>query len=542
MPQVLDRAPVDYNKTAAPGQQTFLPLYYLAAGTGFRFESRDEAMKRDIATLKDETFDLLVLGGGITGAGVALDAALRGLRVALIDKGDFASGTSSASSKLIHGGLRYLEHGGFHLVYEALHERGRLLRNACHLVQPLRFIVPFFRRSGLSAWKGRLGLALYDILAGESNIQRACGLSRRRLLGEFPMLLPDDLHSGAAFFDAQMDDARLCLEVLRTAYSRGARVANYVEATGFKFRDGRIIGIEAVDRVGGRAMVLWARQVVNACGPWVDSICRLAGDAGGPHLQPTKGTHLIVPSCGLRAAFLLLHPVDGRVFFVIPWMGKTLIGTTDTFTSAGPDDLRVSAEEITYLLDGHNRYFRRPLGPGDVLGSFTGLRPLVRARAGTPSALSREFHLIESPSGLLSAAGGKYTTYRKMAEEITDAVVRRLGLRRSCRTHDFLLDGTPREPFHDFVTRTESQLMHDYGLAPSEAAHLLRRYGRRAFDVADYVRQTSDRAALVAGEPDMAGEILYQKDQEMALFPADHLLRRMRIGMYHPALLQSATS
>ena len=260
-------------------------------------------MQRNVDAIRTGPFDLLILGGGITGAGVALDAALRGLRVALIDKGDFASGTSSVSSKLVHGGLRYLEHGDFRLVYEALHERGRLLQNAPHLVHPLRFILPFYQGARVPPWQWRAGLTLYDLLAGRRNLQRHQPLERRRLLAEFTGLRAAELQGGATYFDAQMDDARLCLEVLRTAFKQGACIANYVEAIAFERQAGQIASVRVVDRVAGGEFSIRARQVLNATGPWVDRILQLSGDAGGPHLQPTKGVHLLAPDRGLRAAF-----------------------------------------------------------------------------------------------------------------------------------------------------------------------------------------------------------------------------------------------
>src|SRR5207253_665318 len=238
-------------------------------------------MKRNLDAFTDETFDLLILGGGITGAGVALDATLRGLRVALIDKGDFASGTSSVSSKLVHGGLRYLEHADFALVYEALAERRRLLGNAPHIVRPLRFLLPFYRRARVPPWKWRLGLTLYDMLAGRGNIRRSRPLRPGELRRAVPALRSTDLRGAAAYYDAQMDDARLCIEVMRTAAAHGACVANYVEAVAFERRGGMIQGVRALDRVSGRELVVTARQVLNATGPWVDDVCRLAGDTGG---------------------------------------------------------------------------------------------------------------------------------------------------------------------------------------------------------------------------------------------------------------------
>jgi glycerol-3-phosphate dehydrogenase len=223
------------------------------------------------------------------------------------------------------------------------------------------------------------------------------------------------------------------------------------------------------------------------------------------------------------------------VFFVIPWMGKALIGTTDTFAPAGPDDLRVQSEDVAYLLEAYNHYFQPPLRETEILGSFAGLRPLIRGRAGKPSSLSREFRLFESPSGLLSAAGGKYTTYRRMAEEITDAVARRLGNGRRCGTRHFLLEGAPREPWEAFRRTMTSHLKNHCGLSEESAQHLVGRYGRRAPDVLAYLSQDpAGLQPLVTGEPDLRVEIHYQREHEMAIFPADHLLRRMRLGLYRP--------
>jgi glycerol-3-phosphate dehydrogenase len=492
-------------------------------------------MKRMAEALAEGTFDLLILGGGITGAGVALDAVLRGLRVALIDKGDFASGTSSASSKLVHGGLRYLEHGDFRLVYEALHERGRLLRNAPHLVRSLRFILPFYDGARVPSWKFRVGIFLYDLLAGAHNIHRGQATTRRRLTCEFPGLQAKGLQGGVEYFDAQMDDARLCLEVLRTAALQGAVVANYVEAIAFEPS-----GVRVCDRRGVREFVVAAKQVLNATGPWGDGVRRLAGDDGGPLLRPTKGVHLLAEGRGLSAAFLLLHPTDGRVFFVVPWLNKTLIGTTDTLCDDSPDALTVTPADVDYLLKGFNRYFDPQLSEADVLGSFAGLRPLIRARPGEPSSLSREFQLHTSPSGMLTVAGGKYTTYRHMAEVITDTIVRRLGISRRCRTRAFPLDGAPSVPWELFRRSTLLSLPRRGSLTEETAAHLVDRYGRRAEEVADYlVRDPALGCRIVADEPDILAEFAYQREHEMALTPADFLLRRTRLGLFHPQLLRN---
>jgi glycerol-3-phosphate dehydrogenase len=495
-------------------------------------------MKRTLGPLADRPFDLLVLGGGITGAGVALDAALRGLRVALIDKGDFASGTSSASSKLVHGGLRYLEHGDFRLVHAALHERRLLLRNAPHLVRPLRFVLPFCAGARMPPWKWRAGLLLYDLLAGRDNLRRSHALPLASLRREFPGLRRDGLLGGADYYDAQMDDARLCVEVLKTAARAGACVANYVEATAFEMAGGQVAGVRARDHVGDADFVIRARVVLNATGPWVDRVCRLAGDEGGPHLRPTKGVHLVTPGRGLHAAFLLLHPDDGRVLFVIPWMGKTLIGTTDTDCDAAPEALAVTPAEVDYLLRAHNHYFSPPVTPDDILGSFAGLRPLLRSRPGEPSSLSREFRLFWSPSGLLTAAGGKYTTYRHMAQLITDAVVARLGRRTRCRTANQPLDGAPDGPWREFESAETKWLVTRHGLPEGAARHLVNRYGRRARDVAAYLATDPALAEpVVKGEPDLRAEFVYQREHEMAVREEDCLLRRTRLGLFRPELL-----
>jgi glycerol-3-phosphate dehydrogenase len=493
-------------------------------------------MKRDPGALVDKAFDLLILGGGITGAGVALDATLRGLSVALIDKGDFASGTSSISSKLVHGGLRYLEHGDFRLVYEALHERGRLIRNAPHLVRPLRFMLPFYDGDRVPPWKYRLGLTLYDILAGAGNISRSRPLSKGQLLRQVPSLRSAGLRGGAQYFDAQMDDARLCVEVVRTAALHGAAVANYVQATGIEFNAGTVAGVTARDALGGGELVIRARQVLNATGPWADSIRKLAGEGSAPLLRPTKGVHLVAPGRDLPAALLLLHPADGRVFFVIPWMGKTLLGTTDTETTDSPDALQVTPQDERYLLEGFNRHFAPALAPADVLGRFVGVRPLL-AESAAPSGRSREFHVTLGPTGLFTVAGGKYTTFRHMAEVITDRICARLGVHRRCRTRNFPLAGTPAQPWPEFATTAVRRLHDTYRLDGSAALHLVERYGRQADKVAGYVREAALAAPVVAGEPDLLAEFAYQRDHEMAERPADFLLRRTRLGLFRHDLL-----
>jgi glycerol-3-phosphate dehydrogenase len=489
-------------------------------------------MQRQPEALADGELDLLVIGGGITGAGVALDAVTRGLRVGLIDKGDFAGGTSSASSKLVHGGLRYLERGDLRLVHEALRERARLLRNVPHLVWPLRFVLPFYHGARVPPWKWRAGLALYDLLAGTGNIRRSRSLAPGRVRAEFPEIQATGLAGGGEFYDAQMDDARLCLAVVRTAALQGAVVANYVEVVRFESRAGRLVAALAHDQVNGQEFRIRARQFLNAAGPWGDGIRQLAGEDTAPLLRPTKGVHVIAPGPGPTAGFLLLHPRDGRVFFVLPWLGKTLLGTTDTDTNEPADALTVAPAEIAYLLDGYNYYFDPGIEEKSLLGRFVGVRPLLRVGPGEPSSLPREFRLVAGPTGLMTVAGGKYTTYRHMAEVATDRICGRLGLRRHCRTRTLPLDGAPDGSWHAFEVTAVTGLRRR-GIGEVSARHLVRRYGVHAFAVASYVERDPSLAAPVsAGEPDLRAELIYQRDEEMAVRREDYLFRRTRLGLF----------
>jgi len=504
-------------------------------------------VRREPASLSEGTFDLLIIGGGITGAGVALDAAQRGLKVALIDKGDFASATSSASSKLVHGGLRYLEQAQLKLVHESLVERRNLLRNAPHLVKPLRFILPFYMRSRMPRWKGRIGLWLYDLLAGSHNLQRSRDLSPLRLSRSFPALRRQGLLGAVEYYDAQMDDARLALEVVLSARRFSAQVANYVQAVDIDLAGNGTAEVAVKDLLADARYTIRARQVLNTTGPWVDAIRRLAGERQAEaELQPTKGVHVIVAGAPFSAggepsskntAFTLLHPQDGRVFFVLPWQGQTLLGTTDSFCDDPADALKVTREEEQYLLDGYNHHFEPSLKLSDIRGRFAGLRPLLRSKPSEPSARSREFRIIEGPGNLISVAGGKWTTYRHMAELITDRVVNRLGRSRRCRTANLLLEGAPGIPWEQFASNELGALQREFELSESLAAHLVNRYGRRARAVASVIRDCGEYQPVVAGEPDVIGEWAFQRDEEMARTRADHLLRRSRIGMWHEELL-----
>jgi glycerol-3-phosphate dehydrogenase len=380
-----------------------------------------------LAELSSGTFDVLVIGGGITGAGIARDAAMRGLSVALIDKGDFASGTSSRSSRLIHGGVRYLEHGHLHLVFEASAERRRLLHLAPHLVRPLAFTWPVYKGQRLSLWKLAAGLTLYDLLSLFRNVERHRRLSAREVLEREPKLNPRQLRGGVRYFDATTNDARLTLANVLDAERLGAVVANYVAFTGIR-SDGQVRIARLEDTLADAHFEARARVIVNATGPWSDAVRQLEGGAPTTHVQGSKGSHIAVSRerVGNRDAVTVLHPKDGRVMFALPTKTNTIIGTTDTFTNVSPDEVRANETDVSYLLEAANTFFPEArLEREDVVSAWAGIRPLMPS-AGSSVQASRE-HAIERRDGTVTITGGKLTTYRVMAAQVVDVVQNVLG-------------------------------------------------------------------------------------------------------------------
>jgi glycerol-3-phosphate dehydrogenase len=507
-----------------------------------------------LADMTAASLDVLVIGGGITGAGVALDAAARGYRVGLIERGDFASGTSSRSTKLVHGGIRYLPELDFPLVREALIERGRLLRNAPHLVRPLAFVLPLYASSrhpvGLPVTPpGGIGLGmildaglfLYDLLAGKENV----GAHRRLPLGEVreraASLTPDGLKAGFIYYDAQTDDARLTLAALRSAADRGALLANYAAATHFvRDTSGSMTGVVARDQITGDELTIAARQVVNAAGVWAEDVERLAGEARELEIAPSKGAHLVFEreTLGLGdEAVVLPETRDGRIIFIVPWRSRALVGTTDE-PAAQADAGIVAADEIDYLLAHLNRYLRQPVTRDDIVSTFAGFRPLLRLRrSSTPARLSRTHAVVESPDGLISVSGGKLTTYRKMAEDVLDRVDRRLGAQRdgspaSAKKHPtrrLKLSGAEglAAARAEIVERARA-----LGISAATTEHLLSDYGVEARALLDLI--AADGAlgcALVAGLPYMRAEVIHAVRAEQALTVEDVLARRTRIAL-----------
>lgn len=494
-----------------------------------------------LAALRDEEFDLTVIGGGITGAGVALDAAARGMRVALVEAGDFASGTSSKSSKLIHGGLRYLQQGEIGLVYEALAERQRLLRNAPHLVKVLPFLIPMFGTGGvLPARISRvLGMAMwgYDLTGGWRVGKHHERLDRDQALEYMPTLPADRLVSAYLYYDAAADDARLVLTVLRTASLEfGAACVNHVRAVGLH-KDGRGIvdGVEVDDTEagGGGRFTVRTRAVVNAAGVFSDEVRTLDEGVDPDSIRPAKGVHITVPWAKVRNRIAAVIPVPGdrRSVFVVPNGEFTYIGTTDTDHDGPIDDPQCNPADVAYLLAAINGASTEQLDPTDVVGSWAGLRPLVKsASSGRTADLSRRHKVTVSDSGVVTITGGKLTTYREMAAETVDEVVDAVLARGSgyaaygpSSTRDLPLRGAAG---HDTVHRAAEVYPE---VAPGHLDHLAGRYGGEARVLMALVQtDPSLGEPLVDGLPYLRAEAVFAVRHEMARSVDDVLSRRTR--------------
>lgn len=402
----------------------------------------------DLETLRTQLLDVLVVGGGITGAGIARDAALRGLSVGLIEQADYASGTSSRSSKLIHGGLRYLENFEFGLVFEALRERANLRRLNPQLVWPLPFVFPVYKRDRHSLFKINLGLWLYDMLSAFRTYRWHSRLSKSKTAAAVPGLLTDKLVGAVRYHDCRTDDARLTLATVLDARRHGATAINFVsyDSTVFDSEGARVTGARITDRLTGESFPIRCKHIIRAVGPWTDAIADRPSEE--PVLRPTKGVHLIVARerLPIDACVVMTAVQDGRVIFAVPFFNTTFVGTTDTDFDGDIDQLRATSDDVAYLLATANHYFPEAhLVPEDVRSTWAGLRPLVRSDAATPGKVSREHEIYEDPRGMTTIAGGKLTTYREMARETTDIAATWLrethGTRSTeCRTAKLPLD------------------------------------------------------------------------------------------------------
>ncbi|MBI3318598.1 MAG: glycerol-3-phosphate dehydrogenase/oxidase [Candidatus Omnitrophica bacterium] len=384
-----------------------------------------------------KSFDLLVIGGGIVGAGIAWDASLRGLSCALVEQGDFASGTSSKTTKLIHGGIRYLEQLEFRLVRESLRERSVLLSIAPEFVRPLPFLIPVRGKRPRPWLLIRLGISLYEALSGSHGITRPRFLGEKDLRREEPRLLENGYRRAVLYYDAQMDDAGLVLAVLKRAEGAGATLVAHCPVVGFLKEGGRVVGAQVEERPSGTGSAIRARRIINAAGPWVDRVRRLCDPQAKPLVRMSKGIHLVYPDLGLKTALLVSSQRDGRIFFLIPWKGNTLIGTTDTDYSGDPGEAKADPEDVEYLLTEANRALPEFHFRGEkILSTFAGVRPLIAQEKRDPWAVTRSHRIHEDSNGLLTVLGGKFTTFRKIAEDAVDRLIRSFPDRKlaPCRT------------------------------------------------------------------------------------------------------------
>jgi glycerol-3-phosphate dehydrogenase len=506
--------------------------------------------ERAIEALAGERFDVVVIGGGITGAGVALDAASRGYSVALVEKADFASGTSSRSSKLVHGGLRYLQNFDLGLVREALLERQLMVQLAPHLVKPLPLVVPAFDGARPDRLVG-IGLNMYDVMAtprlrGRRSARRASRGSavpqedseadwspaRHRVIGgdEVAELLPAlsarNPTGGYLFYDCQTDDARLVLTVLGEAERFGAICANRLKVVELAHDDGHGAGVKVRDAESGSDFIVHADNVINATGVWADRIRpdELHGEAEVPTIAPSRGTHITIAQADLPLRAGAIVPAgEGRSIFALPWLGRALVGTTDNNYEGEIDHVTPSPEDIEYLLKATNTFFASSLGPADLTGAYAGVRPLISAGDTRKSVdISRKAELYETSSGLITITGGKLTTWRRMAKQAVDRVVEREGRTAACRTHEIPL-GQPVD---------SAALARVEGVPDESYAALAGRYGYAAERV---LRTAGERGELaqpiVTGLPDLLAEAPHAAREEQARTVGDVLLRRTRLGL-----------
>jgi glycerol-3-phosphate dehydrogenase len=428
------------------------------------------------AVRAEPNLDLIVIGGGATGLGAAADAAARGYRVALLEQHDFAKGTSSRSTKLVHGGVRYLKQGNVPLVMEALRERGRLARNAPHLVRSLEFVIPIYHW-----WDGPffgLGMKVYDALAGSLGLSPSRSLSLEETVAAIPTVEQEGLIGGVSYFDAQFDDARLAIDLARTCADLGGLPLNYVAVTGLLKENGIVRGVRARDAESGDEFELRARVVINATGVFGDAVRRMDEAAADPMITFSQGVHLVLPKRFLPGSSAIMVPKtgDGRVLFAVPWHDRVIVGTTDTPVDRAEIEPRALTDEIAFLMQHAARYLHADPTPADVLSVFAGLRPLVRAGDGRDTAtLSRDHTILVSHSGLVTVTGGKWTTYRQMAEDVIDQAERVAGFEpRPCVTHDLAIHGSDTadiarrvrespelaEPIHPRLPYLRAEIVH----------------------------------------------------------------------------------
>ena len=491
-------------------------------------EATGERRRHDLEALADQPFDVLVIGGGIVGCGAVLDATSRGLRAALVEREDIAVGTSSRSSRLIHGGLRYLEQFRIQLVREALAERSRLLRLAPHLVRIEPLMFPLYGQPGLTRAFYQAGMTLYDVLGARRDGGWHRHLSTAETLERTPVLRPAALRGALVYNDGVEDDARYTLAVAMTAQRAGATVVTRATAEGLIEEGGRVVGARVRDGIGGEVLEVRARTVVDATGVWAaDPSAPLSG--GSTAILPSRGAHLVVRRDRIPSSVGLTIRVTGKVVFLVPWPGHWLIGTTDAPYHGPIDRPMAGADEVDELLAAVNRVLDVDLGRDDILGTYAGLRPLIAPSDGSTVTASREHRVVVEANRLVRVGGGKYTTYRIMARDAIDAAVRELGVEprdRRSRTDNLTLVGAAER---EELERLAARLAEEHGLAPSVAAQLVDRHGTQAAAVAAVGAAEGLLATLGPGIDQLEAEVVWAAREEMAHSLDDVLARRMRL-------------
>lgn len=485
--------------------------------------------------LKSEEFDICIIGAGASGAGCALDAILRGYKVAVIDKKDFASETSSRSTKLIHGGVRYLEQAFKKLdfaqlkqVRHGLEERHIVLKNAPHLARPLALMTPV--SSWIEGLYFKIGLQIYDTFATNDSLPKSKWLSKKEVLDKIPTLNKRKLHSGVLYYDGQLDDARYCLALVQSAAEAGAVAANYLDVTGFTKNDqGKLVGVQVRDAQLGSEFIIKSKLVINCTGPFSDKIRLLANPALPERLRPSKGVHVVLPFETLNSEYAMLIPKtsDGRVVFAIPFEGAMMIGTTDTESDTIEAEATLNESEKRYLVDTLNPFLANQIDISKIKAGFGGLRPLLSADPSkSTKSLVRDHEVeVDSSSGLVSLLGGKWTTYRLMAKDTIDEADAILLQSNECLTENHVLAGG--ENYHPSLAQ---QLSTKYALPVDIANHLVKKYGSRATLVADLtVGESNLKERLSASYPYIQAEIIYTVRNEMVVTPRDFLARRIRL-------------
>ena len=481
-------------------------------------------------------FDILIIGGGITGAGIARDAVLRNFRVALFEQGDFGSGTSSRTSKLIHGGLRYLEQGRLSLVLKSSRERQILERMAPHLVRPLPFLLPIYRGERWSRGMIRVGMTLYDLLAGSRQRRPHRMLSREETLRSEPGLRSEGLLGSALYYDHLMDDTRLCLVNLLETQARGGLIRNHTQVTRLLRGDGgRVTGVVVRDRIHGEETAFYGRTVINATGPWADDLCQMENPGQPPKLRRTRGSHIILPALTRNHALIVRTQDRQRVFFIIPWQGYSLVGTTEHDFQGDPAEVQCPQEEVQELLQYAQQYFpHRTLQPGSVIATFSGVRPLAHDPAGHPSLVSRETAVDYSSTGLITITGGKFTTYRHVAEKVVDQIQNRISKKatRPCSTRQRPLWGGEISDLEEFVQEQIQALCGHPLIEASQIRHLVGHYGTRFTEVLELLEEDPVLGErLLPDLPHIRAELLYAIRQECARTLSDVLRRRMTVAL-----------